>query len=300
MKQMLALMRALAWLPLPVLYALSDGAFLFFYHVVRYRRRVVRQQVTECFPEKSAREIVELERRFYHYLCDLIVEIVKLPRMPLEEVNRRIEWVGIDTLVESLETEQRATCVACLGHLGCWEWLVSVAQHVPADLTVGQVYHPLRNQDVDAHFLTMRSRFGGVNIPMKQTYEHIAAMQATGQREVVVLLSDQCPKFKSMYHWCDFLHHKTSFYMGSERISKQTDATVVYLDVTRPRRGYYRAAIVPITSTPQETEEFEITNAFVQLLEDNIRRQPEIWLWTHKRWKRTYEEWVEWKENNRK
>ena len=133
---------------------------------------------------------------------------------------------------------------------------------------------------------------------MKQTMRQILEARQKGQAEIIGFIADQSPKWQATHHWTPFLRHQTAFFIGSERIARQVDAALYYVRVTRPRRGYYRAELVLITLNPQSPEldiqsEYPATDRYTQLLEQQIREQPELWLWTHNRWKRTYEQWLE-------
>ena len=287
-------LRLLSRIPLGIHYFLSDWLlFPLVYHVVRYRRKLVHRHLSDSFPEKSERERKQVERRFYHFFCDYIVETLKLQTMPHNEVKRRVEFVGISEMLETLQHEGKQFGFVYLGHYGNWEWMASFPLWFFDEWKGAQIYHPLYNKAIDQFFIDLRQQFHGVCIPMKQTLRQILKARQQGQHVIIGFISDQSPKWEAMHHWTDFLHHKTSFFIGTEKIAKQVDAALFYLRVTRPRRGYYRAELVPITLNPNETDGFVATDRYAALLEEQIKEQPELWLWTHDRWKRTYEQWLE-------
>ena len=288
-------------MPLRVHYFLSDVVlYPLVRHVVRYRRKVVRKQLADCFPEKTEQERRETERRFYHFFCDYLVETLKLMTMPHDELRRRVEFVGIEEMQETLRREGKHFGFFYLGHYGNWEWLASFPLWLHPEWQGAQIYHPLRNRHIDQFFIGMRQQFGGVCIPMKQTLRQILEAKRDGQQQIIGFIADQAPKWQAVHHWTDFLHHHTAFFTGSERIARQVDAALYYVRVTRPCRGRYRAELVPITLHPNEgiekntdgTDTFAATDCYVKMLETQIRECPELWLWTHNRWKRSYEEWL--------
>ena len=288
-------------MPLRVHYALSDVVlYPLVRYVVRYRRKLVRAQLADCFPEKTAQERGETERRFYHFFCDYIVETLKLITMPHDEMRRHVEFVGIEEMQETLRREGKRFGFFYLGHYGNWEWLASFPLWLNTEWQGAQIYHPLRNRHIDHFFIDMRQQFGGVCIPMKQTLRQILQAKRDGQQQIIGFIADQAPKWQAVHHWTDFLHHKTAFFIGTERIARQVDAALYYVRVTRPRRGYYRAELVPITLHPNETtgknadgtDSYAATDSYVNMLESQIHECPELWLWTHNRWKRNYEEWL--------
>lgn len=282
----------LSLLPMRVHYVLSDMVlYPVFYHLVRYRRRLVAHQLADCFPERSARELKCEERRFYHFLCDYMVETLALMTMSRSELKRRVTFEGFEELQNEMVRRGKTLALAYLGHYGNWEWLASFSLWSIEGVGAAQVYHPLHSRGTDRFFLRLRARFGGESVPMKDTLRRLLTMQHMGQRTVVGFIADQSPRWEAMHHWTRFLHHDTSFFIGAERIGQKTDALIFYVRVTRPRRGYYRCRVEPISWNPREEAEYAITNRYASLLEEQIRQEPYLWLWTHNRWKRTREEW---------
>lgn len=282
----------LSLLPFRVLYFVSDVLlFPLVYYIIRYRRGLVRRQLSESFPERDDVELRQIARRFYHFLCDYIVETIKLMSMSQEEIRRRIQFVGVDQVPRDMEATGHNFALVYLGHYGNWEWVSSFPLWIPEDVHGGQIYHPLRNKSVDKMFLDIRQQFGAQCIPMKETYRRLFTWNREGKKALIGFISDQSPKWEAMHQWCTFLHHDTSFFIGVERISRQVDANIYYLDISRPARGYYRAELKLVTTDSRPLAGYELTGLYVKLLEENIQREPHLWLWTHNRWKRTKTEW---------
>ena len=287
------LLRLLSRLPLRVHYWFADWVlYPLAYYLVRYRRQLVSRQLADSFPERNERERRAIERRFYHFLCDYIVETLKLLTMPHDEVRRRVQFVGIDEMQQTLHEAGKQFGFFYLGHYGNWEWLASFPLWLSPEWQGAQIYHPLYNRQADRFFLQLREQFGGRCIPMKQTLRQILTAKREGENQIIGFIADQSPKWQAMHHWTQFLHHPTSFFIGTERIARQVDAALYYVRVTRPCRGYYRAELVPIALSPTSLSDYEATDRYAQLLEEQIRQCPELWLWTHNRWKRTHEEWL--------
>lgn len=286
-----ALWYLLSLLPLQVLYRVSDILYYPLYYVVRYRRQVVRQNLTGSFPEKSEKEIIRIEKEFYAWFCDYVVETVKQMSMSKHQMMRRMTFSGVDDIVKAMEQENKNFCFVYLGHYGNWEWIASLPYWIPADVKCGQIYHPLRNRAVDRLFLRLRNQFGGVCIPMKETLRKIIEMRRNNQKAIIGFISDQAPKWNSIHHWCDFFHRETPVFIGTEKIGKQVDALIYYAEVTRPKRGHYHCAFKPLAHCAKQVPDYELTDRFTRLLQEMITNDPSCWLWTHKRWKRTKEEW---------
>ena len=284
------LIRIFSLLPLSVLYHIADLLlYPLIYYVARYRLQVVRQNLQASFPDKSPDECLQIEREFYHHFADILVEIVYGYRISDEEIRQRVVFENVE-MVEDF-AHQTHGVIVYLGHMGNWEWIASLPYWCPEDIKCGQIYHPLRNKDFDRLFLHLRGQFGGVCIPMKETLRKIIEMRRNKQKAIIGFISDQTPKWNSIHHWCDFLHRETPVFIGTEKIGKQVDALIYYGHVTRPKRGYYHCEFKPLTHDAKQVPDYELTDQFTHLLEQMIIEVPHIWLWTHKRWKRTKEEW---------
>ena len=281
----------LSLLPLRVHYFLSDILFHLLFHLLRYRRRIVHKNLVESFPEKSAEEILQVERGFYHFFCDYIVESVKMMTISAEELKRRMVFKGTGLVNEIVEGG--GSCAVYLGHYCNWEWVTSLPFWVSPKAQCGQIYHPIENPEFDRLFLKQRERFGAVCIPMESTLREILRYRSEHQPVIIGYISDQVPHWRNIHHWCDFLHHDTPVLTGTERIVRKVNHAVFYLEMNRVRRGYYEAEFKLITREPQTLPEYEITTRYFQMLEASIRRQPELYLWSHNRWKRTREEFNE-------
>ena len=281
-----ALWFIISLLPLWVFYRLSDGLYYLVYHVVRYRRRVVYANLRSSFPEKNEAEIERIAKDFYSFFCDYIVETLKLFSMGEKNIRKRMKFEGLGQVKEDFANGRSVSVY--LGHYCNWEWISSLGLHL--DEQCGQIYHPLENATLDRLFLYMRGRFKAQSIKMDDTFLTILKWKKEGRKNIVGYIADQVPGYNNIHYWADFLHHDTPVFTGAERISKIMDTTVYYLDVERPRRGYYTARFIKIADSLNEHPVFFATEQYFRLLEQNIQRAPQYWLWSHKRWKRTREE----------
>ena len=279
----------ISFLPFSLLYALSDIAYIIMYHVVRYRRRIVRHNLTTSFPEKSLDEIKLIERKFYHWFCDYFVETVKLLSISDNELRRRLKIVGAEQIEQHFEAGQ--DCAALLGHYCNWEWMSCTGIAFPEGRKMGLVYKPLRSKQFDRLFRRIRSsQPSGIVVPKNDILRELVKLRRDGVRSLFGYIADQGPRYANIHLWLPFLNHDTGVFTGSERIMRKMNDAVYYLEMSRPRRGYYIATFRLISDDPDSLPEHELTRRFFALLEKTIRRQPEFYLWTHNRWKRTHEE----------
>lgn len=277
-------------LPLCILYRLSDGLYYIIYYVVKYRRPLVRKHLYDSFPEKSDEERLRIERGFYSWFCDYIVESIKLFSISKKQIKRRMQFVGVEQINASCQKGK--SCAIYLGHYCNWEWITSLPLWADKDITFGQIYHVLENPAFDSLFLHLRNRLGAVSIPMAETLRKIVKMRQEGRQIVIGFIADQVPHWNNIHYWTNFLNHDTPVLTGTEKIAKKANFAVYYLDVQRLKRGYYKAEFKLITDNPKEWNDFDITEKYFRELEKTIQRQPEFYLWTHNRWKRTREKWL--------
>lgn len=285
-----ALFYALSLLPMRVLYVLADVGFVLVYHLVRYRRKLVRRNLSTAFPEMGEADLRRTERKFYHWFCDYFLEAVKLLSISDSELRRRFTVVNSEEVEQCFSEGQDAAAI--LGHYCNWEWLSCVGINLPPERQLGLIYHPLRNKVFDNLFRQIRSHEpNGRPIPKNETLRYVVDWRRKGVRNMCGYISDQGPKWTNIHLWLPFLNHReTPVFTGGERIMRKMNNAVFYVEMSRPRRGYYTATYRLITRTPADMPPDEITRRFFKMLEDTIRREPAYYLWTHNRWKRTREE----------
>ena len=253
---------------------------------------MVRENLRTAFPEKSVEELKEIERKFYHQLCDNFVEDIKMLSMSKEEIMRRMTFSGLDEIKKRHDAGQSLNFLY-LSHFGNWEWISSINYSIQPWCTSGQIYHPLRNDLMDELFIELRGQYGGVNIKMKETFRRILQLRKENKNYTIGFISDQQPKWTSIHHFVPFLNHDTAVFIGAEHIARKVDAFMTYGRMSRPKRGYYHLEIIPMEDHPASWPENTLTDRYFQLLEADIKEHPEMWLWTHKRWSRTKEEWLQ-------
>ncbi len=278
----------LSLLPMRVHYVFSDMLYLIVYYVVGYRRNLVRRHLASSFSEKSDKERLKIEQGFYHWFCDYIAETVKLMTIRPANLKRRMAFKGTERIDEVVAAGQ--SCAVYLGHYCNWEWVTSLPFWVSPKAQCGQIYHALENPVFDRLFLRLRQRMGAVCIPMAETLRRLATYRQQGQPVVIGYISDQVPFWNNIHHWLQFLQHDTPVLTGTERLARSADHAVFYLDVRRLRRGFYEAEFKLITPYPKQTKDYELTDAYFGMLEKSIQRDPQCYLWTHNRWKRSHEE----------
>ena len=277
-----------ALLPFCLLYRIADLTFFLLYYVVRYRRKVVAANLRESFPEKDRCELKQIERKFYRNFADYIFETVKLLHISDKEMSKRMTFEGLE-IIDRYAAEKRSVAVY-FSHCGNWEWAPSVTLHTSlranSGIVFGQVYRPLRDKWTDALMLKLRGRFGSLSFPKNTVFRDIIkACRTTGLPAVVGFMSDQHPSHGDLIHVIEFLNHPTAFITGTETLARKLNMGVVYWDMYKPSRGHYHIVTRDITDDIANRPVFSVTDQYADMLQTTIRRDPSLWLWTHKRWK---------------
>lgn len=276
-----AFLWVLTLLPLRVLYLLSDLIFILLFWGIRYRRKVVWENLSKAFPEKSEKERKRISRRYFRHLCDYFFETIKMIHLSEQQIQKR---VGYDDDYFKKKTEEGKNVVGLLGHNANWEWLTSIALQDNFHWIVP--YHPLQNSPrFDAFMKKLRSRFGPEPVPMNQTYRRLMEISKSGKLFMAGMIADQSPPNPKNGHWLTFLNQDTAVMKGAERIAQKTDASIVYCKMLKVKRGYYKVVLTPITDNIANEESLYVTERYFELLEEHIKEQPECWLWSHRRWK---------------
>lgn len=274
-------MRLLAGLPLGVLYLLSDIAYPIIYYIIRYRRRLVRENLTCSFPEKSQEEILRIEKAFYRNLCDIFIEAFKCLNISDEEMRRRVEVQNCE-LPERIAAEGKNVFML-LGHLGCWEWYQEVCVRYKQPKKGAEIYKHIENRYFASLMHEIRSRWNTEQIEMTQTVRTLLRWHSEGEPFLCGFIQDQRPTGKEKDR-VTFLNQASWYTPGAEEISQKIGAELVYLDVKKTSRGHYQLTFKEMQPGAEESDVNPLSLCYLHMLEQTIRQQPEIWLWSHNRW----------------
>jgi Kdo2-lipid IVA lauroyltransferase/acyltransferase len=278
------LQKALIWLcnqiPLRLMYFFADLLWVLVYYASNYRKAVVRGNLERSFPERSVAERRRIEKVFYRYLVDQLLETFRAFSMTSEEINRRVKVLNPE-LMNDLHT-RGLNVVHLLGHHANWEWYAH-ALALNTRHWLFFVYKKLNNEGLNQLMIEMREKFGAKSVPMKQIFKTIES--SPERLHASFFGGDQSPMASNRFIWIPFMHQKTAVYLGAEDIAKKYNAAVVFGKMRRQKRGYYTIELALITDRPRETAFGEITRMHTRLLEELLEEQPEYWLWSHRRWK---------------
>ena len=275
------LFRALAMLPLPVLYRLGDGLHFAVFYVARWRVALARRNLEGAFPEKSHEEREAILRDSYRNLSRTLMEAIWGYRASGDALIARVAYEN----PEVIEAYKAAgvSLVLLTAHTCNWEWLL-LASGVRFEFPIDAIYKPLRLTGVDTYVREARSRFGGNPIPFKSFLFEL--MRRAHQARAYAMVADQTPLKKMPKYWTRFLHRDTAFYLGPEKIARYLDAPVLYVEMTRVRTGYYSVRFQVLAEPPYDDDPgFMIAERYARGLEATVRAHPADWLWIHNKWK---------------
>ena len=268
-------------LPFRILYIISDVIYILIYHILGYRKKVVNSNLHLAFPDKTDDEIKTIRKKFYHHLCDMLLESIKSITISEAEMKKRYVFKNVEAIHE-LEKEDKSI-VLFMGHYASWEWVFILQKHVNH---IGYaVYKQLSNKYFDALVKRIRAKYNSYLITTKETFPTLIQAKQDNQLTLNGFVFDQSPKLDKAIHWQNFMGKKVPVHVGAEILAKRLDMATLFLKVKKIKRGYYEATIMDIIKDPKSIEDFKITDTYLKHVEEEILEAPEFYLWTHKRWK---------------
>ena len=272
----------LGYIPFWLIYLLSDFFFLISYYLIGYRKNTVLGNLKKSFPEKSDQEINNIAFAFYRHFADLVFETLKSFKLSEKTLKKRVHYKNPE-LLNDLYVKGKSVALLS-GHYGNWEWTASMPKFLKHQLNV--IYRPIQDETFDAYMKKVRSRFGMRLIPARISLRTMLEFEKTGELSATYYLTDQTA-LKDTEYWMTFLNQETPVFPGPEKVASRFKQAVVFMDIQKVKRGYYEVEFTKLFDDASQTRQFEVTKAHVKFLEEIIRKKPEYWLWSHKRWKHT-------------
>ena len=268
-------------LPFPLLYLLSDAVYVIVYHGIGYRKKVVRDNLALALPHLSDQERLVIEKKFFHHLCDIFMEMAKTLTISEKEIEKRYVLKNLDMYLD-MEKKNKSIALLC-AHYASYEWAVSMNKHTTYE-GYG-IYKKLSNPHFDKLVKDIRNRFKATLITTRETISTIKKNAATGHLGTYGFASDQSPQISATYHWHTFMGIEVPVHTGAEMLAKRFDMNVIFLRTKKVKRGYYEATFELLSLDAKSVPNYDITDDFLSRVEKQIHEAPEFYLWTHKRWK---------------
>lgn len=275
--------KLISLLPLKVLYVLATIFTPILGSVISYRKKVIKENLHNAFPEWDEKQIKKTMKAFYSYFADMLVESIKVLSMNLTSLEKHIKFQNPEILQQYYK--EGKSVIAISAHMGNWEWTHGLRNEIPHNCLI--IYKPLSDIIFNKLITRARNKFNSSMVSMREIPRVLLKLKREGVPSLSGYISDQSPIWDEVQYWTTFLHQNTAVYLGPEKLARKMDTAVVYFRMKVISRGQYEVEIVPITDQGSKTEEYEITEKHVKLLEADIREHPEYWLWSHRRWKLT-------------
>lgn len=267
--------------PFWVLYRISDGIYFLMNYVVSYRKKVIDTNLKYCFPEKSDKELKQIKKKFYKKLCDLLVESIKGYTLSEKELIKR--FISNKHDITFKNHEDGKSIFILTGHIGNWEWgnavISNELKHTPAVL-----YKPISNPFIEKYVEARRGRFGSKMVSIYKSMRYFLIKK--DNPAAYFLVADQYPTTIEKQKKVTFFGNITPFLHGPEDFSRQLKVPAYFLVMRSIKRGYYEMEYIKLTDDASQLENTELTQLYAKHLEEAIRKQPEDWMWSHKRWKK--------------
>ena len=271
----------LSLLPMRILYIKSDVFFFLVFHVFKYRKKVVLDNLKLAFPDKPEKELLVIRKKFFKHFMDLMMESVKAFSISEKEILKRYSYENPE-LVNNYAKEGRS--VALVGaHQANWDWSISLPKVL--DINVFGAYTRLNNKYFEKKVRDSREKFGVLGYKTSEMVKGMQERFSKKEQGLYLLLSDQSPQLHKTYYWRTFFNIKVPIHTGAEMLSKRFNLVVINYVTKKVKRGYYTTKFQLITDTPKDFDNYQITDLFTELTEKNILEQPEYYLWSHKRFK---------------
>jgi KDO2-lipid IV(A) lauroyltransferase len=250
------------------------------YKLIRYRTKVVRENLRNSFPEKSEIELISIEKKFYHHFFDLIIESIKSISITENQMRKRLVFKNVEMFNKYFD--QNKSVVLTVSHYGNWEWGILGVSLAAKQKMMG-VYKIINDSFFNNLMNTTRGRFGADLVEMKDSLRHIISTKE--ECKIIGLLADQSPVKNESNYWTTFLNQESSVYLGPEKIATKMNYPVLFCKIQKVKRGRYEFYLEELCTNPEKTTKGEITSLYLRKSEQTINKNPEFWLWTHRRWK---------------
>lgn len=268
-------------LPDWIKFLVSDFFYIILHYIVGYRKKVVKNNLKNAFPDKSKRELQIIKKKYYHHLCDTIIETITLHSVSSKKMNKICTYENLD-LLEKLYNQGK-DIIAVVGHYGNWEYLTGLK--LSTNYEVLALYKPLHNKYFDKFAYSIRNQFGMLPVPIKATMKTLLQYKRDNIRTLMIIVGDQAPAKNEIQYWTNFLNQETALYLGIEKIAKRLNSAVVFINMDKVKRGYYNIKFTELFIDSEKTNAYEISESHLRTLEKKIIEKPYYWLWSHRRWK---------------
>ena len=272
----------ISMLPMRILFMISDVLYVITYYIIGYRKKIVRSNLKLCFPNKSDQELLALEKKSFQHFIDVFMELIKSFTMTEKEMSKRLSITNPELL--DAYYEQNKSVIFLSGHYANWEWVSFIVER-SLNYHMSVVYKQLSNNYFDRIIKKTRIKFGVKFVPSKEFYPEILTNLKNNKIQAYGFLADQNPRWEKIKYWGNFMGAEVPIIVGPETIARKLDLPVFYFQTERVKRGVYQSTFILLEKEPKQAPLYQLTNKYMQELEKQIRKAPEFYFWTHRRFR---------------
>ena len=269
-------------LPMRILFIISDIIYVIIYYIIGYRKKIVRQNLKLCFPEKSGKELLDLEKKSFQHFIDVFMELIKSFTITEKEMSKRLSITNPELLDSYYD--QNKSVIFLSGHYANWEWVSFIVER-SLKYNMSVVYKQLSNPYFDKIIKKTRIKFGVKFVPTKEFYPEILTNLKNNKIQAYGFLADQNPRWEKIKYWSNFMGVEVPIIVGPETIARKLDLPVFYFQTERIKRGVYQSTFILLEEEPKKAPLYQLTNKYMGELEKQIRKAPEFYFWTHRRFR---------------
>lgn len=260
---------------------LADWMGGFWWHVLRYRRRVILTNLSTAFPDSDPRARATLGRKATAHLARALLEFLRIPYYASRNFEGRVRFDGMENFERAKSEGKGVLCLS--GHLGSFE--LAVAAVASRAKPVWLVVKPFPRA-VDRFVTRVRTMSGLGVIPARRSIRGI--IEALRRNEAVVFVLDQNAT-RSIGIFVDFFGRPACTFSALANLALRTRAPVIAATPYRDPDGTHVLRVLPAIPLEEKASEEEtiahMTQVYTRVIENAIREHPEQWFWTHKRWR---------------
>ncbi|MBU1694495.1 MAG: lysophospholipid acyltransferase family protein [Verrucomicrobia bacterium] len=273
--------RGVARLPLPRALAFGRGLGWVYGSVLRYHRRDALDALARSLPDRDEPARRAIVNEMYRQFGMNMVEILRLDGGRTDDLDARVRIEGEEIVQEALKRERGVLMLTA--HLGNWDLLGMFTGHRGYPLTI--ISKKIRPAGVNAMWMRMRRAFGVSIVPAHNSYRD--CLRVLKRNELLGFVLDQNrPVEQGIF--VTFFGRPACTSPGLALLAAQSRAPVVPVFIHREGLDQHVLQVHPAIEPPPDRSEENIrqaTQVYTAVIENEIRRTPEQWIWLHRRWR---------------
>ncbi len=266
-------------LPISVAAGIAKGLADISFFLLRDRRKIARENIERAFGKSISEARKDRIARAAFQSAALSFLELFIVRKIARNASERFTLIGNDVVEKAFK--EKKGIVLVIAHLGSWEYLSFLPYRTGRNWSV--VVKDIKNPFVNRMIDSLRRIMEVEPIPKEGSIRKVLGELRKGNG--VAILIDQWAGDEGI--WIDFFGEKTSTTSIPARLAEKTGCILIPAFCLRKRVGHYEIRLDKPYEYDSVSKDWEvrITKELNRLLEEQILRYPEQWLWGHRRWK---------------